>query len=467
MADLGHEYDLADRELRVVDRRAGEVLLERTVAGGELASVRTANGILRSFAYDPVTRQALGATSIDASGATLETTSISRSAASQPPRQVLRFATTTPLAATAEEYWLPLDGSLSDPSQLVGNQVFHWKDETGRAREFAYDLLGNQVDAGAGDSFAYNAEGNRLLAATLSNGSLALSYTWDEAGFASERAGVPIGWTATGRLASFGASSLAWDMQGRLIESRVGGVLREYRLFGGRVEGSAQGLPGRLDLGELLLDLASGARRFRHLDPRGQVSFVSDDAGQLVGQQRYQPYGPDAAFGPEDALAAFDLAAALGPLVLLGARAYDPAVGRFLAPDPALQLLSQYTYTSGNPLVFGDARGLFQEYRAAWHFQADLLLGVAASASAAAVILGAGAPLTPILLTTAALATAVGVLTKAAVSGSEWLESAPALSAPESPPVIEKEIEFELEVPSQLHDAGSAAALFFPILTLF
>jgi RHS repeat-associated protein len=216
-----------------------------------------------------------------------------------------------------------------------------------------------------------------------------------------------------------------------------------------------------------VLDLATGERRFRHLDPRGHVSFEGDGAGQLVAQHRYQPYGLDASFGPEPALAAFDRGLALGPLVLLGPRAYDPAVGRFLAPDPALQWLSQYTYTSGNPLVFGDASGLFQEYRAAWRFQADLLFGVAATATAGAVILGVGAPLTPILLGTAALATAVGAFTKAAVSGFEWIQSAPTLPSTPAPPVIHKEIEFEIETSALLHDAGSLAALAFPSLALF
>ncbi len=466
VAELGYEYDLADREVRVVDRRAGVVLLERSIAGGELASVRTGNGLLRSFAYDGATRQALGATAIDASGAAVETTAITRRVASAPPRQILRFATTTPLAATAEEYWLPLDGSLSDPSQLVGNQVFHWEDETGRGREFAYDALGNPVDGGAGDSFAYNAEGNRLLAAAV-GGAPALSYAWDEAGFGRERAGVPIGWTATGRLASFGAASLVWDMQGRLLSSRIDGVLREYRLFGGRVEGSGPGAQGRLDLGEVVLDLGSGARSFRHLDPRGHVSYVSDDAGHVVAQHRYQPYGLDAAFGPEPARVGFDRGLALGPLVLLGARAYDPAVGRFLAPDPALDLLSQHTYTSGNPLVFGDASGLLQEYRSAWNFQADLLFALAGTATAAAALLGAGAPLTPILLATAALATAVGGLTKAVVSGSLWLEGTPPPQLAPAPPIFQKEIDLEIEVNSLLRDASGLAALAFPILVLF
>jgi RHS repeat-associated protein len=345
--------------------------------------------------------------------------------------------------------------------------VFHWQDESGRAREFAYDELGNLVDAGAGDSFAYGAEGNRLLAATLSGGALALGYAFDEAGFAVERAGVPIGWSATGRLASFGASTLVWDLQGRLVSSRVDGVLREYRLFGGRVEGAGPGAASRLDLGEVVLDLASGARRFRHLDLRGHVSFESDGAGQLVVQNRYQPYGLDASFGPEPALAAFDRGLAVGPLVLLGPRVYDPAVGRFLAPDPALQLRSQYTYTSGNPLVFGDSSGLFEEYRAAWRFQSELLFAVAGTATLGAVLLGTGAPLTPILLGTAALATAVGAFTKAVVSGAEWLEAAPTLPPAPAPPVIHKQIEFELESSARLHDAGSLAALAFPSLALF
>jgi RHS repeat-associated protein len=47
----------------------------------------------------------------------------------------------------------------------------------------------------------------------------------------------------------------------------------------------------------------------------------------------------------------------IGELMMLGARIYDPAVGRFLSPDPVLQLINQYAYALGNPVWFSDPYG--------------------------------------------------------------------------------------------------------------
>jgi len=73
---------------------------------------------------------------------------------------------------------------------------------------------------------------------------------------------------------------------------------------------------------------------------------------------RYQPFGVDAAFGPEAGAGRFENRPAFGPLFLLGARVLDPSVGRFLSPDPVLQPGSQYAYAYGNPIDFWDSDGM-------------------------------------------------------------------------------------------------------------
>ena len=52
-----------------------------------------------------------------------------------------------------------------------------------------------------GDTFTYNAERNQLLSANLS-GTLQLDYAYDAAGYVTSRAGVPITWEASGKVAS-------------------------------------------------------------------------------------------------------------------------------------------------------------------------------------------------------------------------------------------------------------------------
>ncbi|MCE7079203.1 polymorphic toxin-type HINT domain-containing protein [Streptomyces sp. ST2-7A] len=51
-------------------------------------------------------------------------------------------------------------------------------------------------------------------------------------------------------------------------------------------------------------------------------------------------------------------------LINLGAREYDPAIGRFISPDPIMDLTDSqqihgYTYANNNPLAFSDPSGLF------------------------------------------------------------------------------------------------------------
>jgi RHS repeat-associated protein len=112
-----------------------------------------------------------------------------------------------------------------------------------------------------------------------------------------------------------------------------------------------------LDLGDVVLSLGSGARRYRHFDFREQVSFVSNESGALVAHYRYQPFGVDAGFGPEAGAGRFENRPAFAGFFLLGARVLDPVVGRFRSPDPVLQAVIQYSYALGNPVWFEDADG--------------------------------------------------------------------------------------------------------------
>ena len=80
-------------------------------------------------------------------------------------------------------------------------------------------------------------------------------------------------------MASHGGATAEWDLSGRLVVLAFDGVTRRFDLFGGRIESDATtGAIGALDLGEVSLEPLSGDRTYRHLDFRGNVSFVTDDA---------------------------------------------------------------------------------------------------------------------------------------------------------------------------------------------
>ena len=122
------------------------------------------------------------------------------------------------------------------------------------------------------------------------------------------------------------------------------------------MQADASGNPLAIDLGEVVIGLG-GVHRYRHLDFRGNVKWVSDDAGQVVAHYRYAPFGLDAVFGADDDPVRFVARPEIGELMLLGARVYDPAVGRFLSPDPIFQIVNQFAYTLGNPIWFSDPDG--------------------------------------------------------------------------------------------------------------
>ena len=354
--DVGYEYDLANRLIRTRDRAAQETLVEHVIEAGLIVQTHYGNGLVRAYTYDAA-GLVVGSETRNAVGALVESTRIERSGETNPLRLQVRTATTTPLASTQEQYWLDAGEKLSDP----GKRVFAWTRGSGSPHDYAYDELSNRISVAGGDAFVYNAERNRLLSAVLSGGSGALSYAYDEAGFVTSRGGVPIRWTATGRIASHGSASFQWDLSGRLIALAFDGVTRRCDLFGGRVESDASsGSVGALDLGDVSLEPLSAARTYRHLDFRGNVSFGTNAVGAVTNHYRYGPYGIDHADGSGANGNTFVGKPEVGPFMLVGARLYDPAIGRFLAPDPLFSLTNQFAYTSGNPVAFMDASGLFE-----------------------------------------------------------------------------------------------------------
>jgi RHS repeat-associated protein len=359
VAHLGYEYDRADRRIRIIDRLAQTTLVERSFSAGRLVRTDTGNGLARHRTFDPNTGALVGLTTTDGQGAVVETTNIHYSSEINPLRQQIHTLTETLLAETEEQFWTGLGGSLANLDQRVGKRVFGWNDGAGTSESFGYDELGNRKSDPSGNAFGYNTEGNRLLSASSAVTGQSHSYGYDEAGFVTVRDGAPITWTGTGRMASHGDDTFEWDMRGQLIALTVSGVERVFGWFGGRIGGDpVTGSLGTLDLGPVAIELGSGERLYRHLDFRGNVRFVTNDAAQVINQYRYAPYAVDAVFGTGDNAVTFVERAQIGELMILGFRIYDPAVGRFLSPDPLFQLVNQYAYTLGNPVAYQDRDGL-------------------------------------------------------------------------------------------------------------
>jgi RHS repeat-associated protein len=376
LRSLRFEHDLADREVAVRD---GDALLRELVYGdGRLVEERLGNGLVRSWSYgaDGLMQSVVMR---DAAGLVVERSALE----SAPGLESITWHASTEsfggVAASSHEHFTlaPLGPAL--PGPRVGAYA---SDAAGQnTRLYSYDVLGNLLASapngggGGSRSYRYDAEHVRLLEVRRASGAVDHAYRFDEAGFAVERDGEAILWDAAGRPISAGSEAgLAWDTLGRPLSVTRYGVT-ERRLFGGRVRATAEGLALGIDLGPIDLDF-TGDHRYRHLDFRGNVKLVSDAAGRIVGHLRYGPYGADRVDGVADPEAGFAGGGALGDLLLLGARLYDPAAARFLAPDPVFQLLSPYAYAGGNPVWFRDSDG--RSARAAVGFATGVaLVGVA------------------------------------------------------------------------------------------
>jgi RHS repeat-associated protein len=105
-----------------------------------------------------------------------------------------------------------------------------------------------------------------------------------------------------------------------------------------------------------------------HGDHLGGVALQTDESGGVAAEVAYDPYGAELAASSEPyGFTGKEYDAETG-LYDFGARAYDPALGRFLSPDPATladpelgvsdpQLLNPYAYARNSPTGHVDPQG--------------------------------------------------------------------------------------------------------------
>ncbi len=109
----------------------------------------------------------------------------------------------------------------------------------------------------------------------------------------------------------------------------------------------------------------NGSRRHLHTDGLGSTVVLSDEAGMFAATMFYDAWGQArSTSGTGHGKYRFtgaELDATSG-LYHMGARFYDPSIGRWLSEDPIKaagpSALNFYAYVSNNPLVYTDPSGL-------------------------------------------------------------------------------------------------------------
>jgi RHS repeat-associated protein len=259
---------------------------------------------------------------------------------------------------------------------------------------YTYDLNGNRTSKQRGsltEWAGYDAQ-NKLLWTNQGANAVPASgqsapyrrYTYDAAGqpTAIEHRDVSGGalatdgleWDGMGNLRRFapnglplGAYSATYDGKERLT-STVNGLTRTFSAGGLHDAGPLDSTTYTPGVSQRKTGPTGSVDSFFHQDWLGSTRYLTDSTGQNApSAYRYDAYGNTSAFAGTDQTS-YKFAGAEGyqsdgpaGLQLLGARYYDPAVGRFISPDPIGMAggLNRYAYCGNDPVNLVDPSGLW------------------------------------------------------------------------------------------------------------
>ncbi|MFF5077405.1 RHS repeat-associated core domain-containing protein [Actinoplanes sp. NPDC000266] len=219
-------------------------------------------------------------------------------------------------------------------------------------------------------AFVYDTAGN-LLTRTAASGEKQ-TLKWDDEGLLAEVA-------ITG--AAAGTTKYVYDADGNQLIRRDPG---RTTLFAGDTQvvidtsvspavslGAARNYAhgGAGDAVAVRSTLPGGGTAYLFSDPHGTATLAMDTTTQEVSRQQYKPYGERRASGntaqwPDLTRGYLGAPEATGTgYTDVGARKYDPELGRFISADPLLQItdagqLGGYTYAGDNPVSGEDPSGL-------------------------------------------------------------------------------------------------------------
>ncbi|MGN9907459.1 RHS repeat-associated core domain-containing protein [Phytohabitans sp. LJ34] len=274
--------------------------------------------------------------------------------------------------------WTPAGSCAADPAVGdLGGPVSYWQ-------SFTYDAVGNRLTetqhAPGGDTvrrYAYSAAGAHDLTAVTTAGPAGTKtdeYAYDATGNTVKRPGQDLTWDAEGKLAKVTggdkSTEFGYDAEGdRLIRrDPTGRTLylagQELRLDAATGKKTATRYY-RYGSATVAVRTAAGVRWLVG-DHQGTAQLTVDSASQAVTQRRQTPFGvargTAVSWPTEKGFVGGTLDADAG-LTHLGAREYDPGIGRFISVDPLMNLadpqqMQAYSYANNSPVTLSDPTGL-------------------------------------------------------------------------------------------------------------
>ncbi|RAJ66816.1 MULTISPECIES: RHS repeat-associated core domain-containing protein, partial [unclassified Streptomyces] len=258
------------------------------------------------------------------------------------------------------------------------------------------------------DAFTYDGAGNETSAASPTGTRTAASWTPHNQLGAYTQSGSTTDQTYAGT-----------DNTQRLKAGSTTFTNAAVGLTGQSVSGAATGFI-REPSGTLVAMKSGGASQYYLTDAQNSVIGLVDASGKRTATYSYGPYGETRAnSGTNQPFRYTSTYQDPSGLYKMGARYYDPNLGRFTQPDPSGQENNAYLYAAGDPVNSSDPSGLF-----------SLTKGLKAFAGATLGVV-VGAALTPVIgpLGGALVGGCVGGAVGAAFTGGDLGDSALACGA--------------------------------------
>ncbi len=355
---ITYESDSAGRLSRIAGASGGSIVSYQYDTAGRLLREDKGNGTATTYAYGPLGRLT-AITHLGVGGVLLESFSYTYDA-------VGNVLSVTSSAGTATfEYdsvdfltraVLPGGRTISVRYDAAGNRV--QVSDGGVTTAYAHDVQNRTTQAGP-EAFSYDADGN-LISRTGPAGTA--SYNWDAEG------------QITGAThPSLGAVTYAYDVLGRRLSETIGSATSRF-VHDGDVPIAEYDASGHLvaryvhGIGLSARIAADETTAYYGFDAAGNTRFLTGGDGAIVNRYDYTPWGVPTAV-TETVANAFRFAGQAGvrtsPLghVLMGVRAYDPGLGRFISADPLRYNsgLNLYSYAGNNPIRWWDPSGMITQ----------------------------------------------------------------------------------------------------------
>lgn len=259
------------------------------------------------------------------------------------------------------------------------------EEETAQGKKtFAYDEVGNRtsvVDGGQTTAYTYNKEKNRLLSVG------GKAYTYDDSGNVLSDGTNQYVWGDDNKLSTVknaaGTTTLAsfsYDALGRRETITAGGVVKTLHYDGNLVTyvtNASNSILYRIGYdhnGRPVVFRSNGVNYWYQYNAHGDVVALLDDNGAVKVSYSYDAWGNHTSKAPTDATLKsvyennpyryagswYDQETGK---YYLGARFYDPAIGRFLSKDPVGVRVGShlgtnaYAYADNNPIMYADPHG--------------------------------------------------------------------------------------------------------------